>query len=135
MQIVWTYRLIPLSLFIFGAAAILKISGVSKMSMRKQGVALLIAVFVSDFFMRTKKSSDIFYLIPTIEDEQLESERLRVLNKGIVLDGKINEIEFRPGFVDELIDVADKEENYEEKKAILEAAGFKVIDTKDYEYL
>lgn len=60
---------------------------------------------------------------------------MRVLNKGIVLDGKINEIEFRPGFVEELIDVADKEENYEEKKAILEAAGFKVIDTKDYEYL
>lgn len=41
------------------------------------------------------------------------------MNKGLVLDGKINEIEFRPGFVDELIDVADKEENYEEKKAIL----------------
>lgn len=43
------------------------------MSVRKQGVALLIAVFVSDFFMRTKKSSEIFYLIPKIENEQLES--------------------------------------------------------------
>jgi hypothetical protein len=52
-----------------------------------------------------------------------------------VLDGKINEVEFKPGFVDELIDIADKEEDYDQKKEVLEAAGFKVIDTKDYQYL
>lgn len=34
--------------------------------------------------------------------------------------------------MDELIEVADQETEYEEKKTVLEAAGFKVIDTKDY---
>jgi hypothetical protein len=60
------------------------------MSMRKQGVALIIAVLISDLFVRTKKSSEIFYLIPPITDEQLEKERLSILNQGLVLDGKIN---------------------------------------------
>lgn len=57
---------------------------------------------------------------------------MEILNKGLVLDGKINEVEFRPGYVDELIDIADQEGDYEEKKKILEAAGFQVIDSKDY---
>lgn len=134
-QIVWTYRLIPLSLFLFGAAAILKLTGINRMSLRKQGTALIVAVVLCDIFVRTKKSSEIFYLIPEIKDPQLEAERIQLLNKGLVLDGKINEVEFRPGFVDELIDVADRETDYDQKKEVLEAAGFKVIDSKDYEYI
>jgi hypothetical protein len=36
------------------------------MSLRKQGSALVVAVILSDIFVRTKKSSEIFYLIPPI---------------------------------------------------------------------
>lgn len=57
MQIVWTYRLIPLTIFLFGAAAIVKMTGIHRMSMRKQGTALIISVFLSEIFVRTKKSS------------------------------------------------------------------------------
>jgi hypothetical protein len=102
------------------------------MSLRKQGSALVVAVLLSEVFVRTKKSSEIFYLIPAISDPQLEADRLQLLNKGLVLDGKINEVEFKPDIVDELIDVADRETDYQQKKEVLEAAGFKVIDSKDY---
>jgi hypothetical protein len=57
MQIVWTYRLIPLSIFLCGAAAIVRMTGIHRMSMRKQGTALIISVFLSEIFVRTKKSS------------------------------------------------------------------------------
>jgi len=60
------------------------------MSLRKQGSALIIAVIFSELFVRTKKSSEIFYLIPEISDKKLEAERIQLLNKGLVLDGKIN---------------------------------------------
>lgn len=93
---------------------------------------MIISVILSELFVRTKKSSEIFYLIPELSDKKIEEERVQLLNKGLVLDGKINEVEFRPDYVDELIEVADQEKEYEEKKIVLEAAGFKVIDTKDY---
>nr|BAJ98435.1 predicted protein [Hordeum vulgare subsp. vulgare] len=72
-SIVWTYRLIPLSIFIFGAVAILKMTGVDRMSLRKRGVAVVVAAFISDIFVRTRKSSEIFYLIPEISEPKLEA--------------------------------------------------------------
>lgn len=101
------------------------------MSLRKRGVAVVVAAFISDIFVRTRKSSEIFYLIPEISEPKLEAERVELLNKGLVLDGKINEVEFRPALVDELIEIAEKETDYEERKKVLEAAGFQVIDTVD----
>jgi hypothetical protein len=60
--------------------------------MRKQGTALIISVILSEIFVRTKKSSEIFYLIPELSDKKIEEERVQLLNKGLVLDGKINEV-------------------------------------------
>ncbi len=42
------------------------------MTRRKQAVALVLAAYISDLFVRTRKSSEIFYLIPSIESEKLE---------------------------------------------------------------
>lgn len=75
-------------------------TGIHRMSMRKQGTALIISVILSELFVRTKKSSEIFYLIPELSDKKIEEERVQLLNKGLVLDGKINEVEFRPDYVD-----------------------------------
>lgn len=135
IEIVWAYRSVSLCIFIIGATVILKMTGLNKTSFRKQSSALIMATIISNIFIMTRKSSQIFYLIPPIESEQLENQRIRLVNKGLVLDGKINEIEVRPEYVDELIDEAEKEQNDEEKKNILQAAGFEVIDRIDYEYI
>jgi hypothetical protein len=76
MKIVWTYRLFPLFLFLFGAVTIMSLSGINKMSFRKQAVGLVMATFMCNLFVRTKKSSEIFYLIPPLADENMEKERL-----------------------------------------------------------
>jgi len=83
------------------------------MSPKKQIVGLIAATIIGDIFVRARMSSEIFYLIPSLSDEKLDEERVSILNKSVVLDGKINEIEFHPTFVNELIAEADKEDNYE----------------------
>jgi len=112
----------------------MRMSGIYKMSRKKQAVGLITATIVGDFFIRAKKSSDIFYLIPPLSNPELEEERLGLINKSIVLDGKINEIEIHPHYIDELIDEAEKETNAEERKKILETAGYQVVDRIDFEY-
>lgn len=87
----------------FGASTIMRISGIHKMSSKKQIVGLLAAAIIGDVFIRAKKSSEIFYLISPLGDPELEKQRVDIVNKSIVLDGKINEIEFHPHYVDELI--------------------------------
>jgi hypothetical protein len=72
MQIVWTYRLIPISMFLFAAVTIFRLSGIYKMSLRKQFVGVVAAAVMGDFFIRAKKSSEIFYLIPPLSNEELE---------------------------------------------------------------
>jgi hypothetical protein len=55
-------------MFLFGAVTIIKMTGISKMSPRKQLVGLFVATVMGDFFVRAKKSSDIFYFIPHLSD-------------------------------------------------------------------
>ena len=66
------------------------------MSGRKQLAGLVVAAVMGDMFVRAKNSSDIFYLIPALKNQELEEERIDIINKSIVLDGKINEIENHP---------------------------------------
>lgn len=63
--------MIPIAFFLFGAVTILKMTGISKMSPRKQIVGLLTATILGDFFVRARKSSDIFYFIPPLSDDKL----------------------------------------------------------------
>jgi len=51
----------------------MRISGIHKMSRKKQSVGLIAAVIICDIFVRAKKSSEIFYLIPPLADEELEA--------------------------------------------------------------
>ena len=62
-QIVWLYRLIPISIFVLGMGAVLRLTGVSRMSSRKQLVPLIAAAIIGDVMVRAKMSSDIFYHI------------------------------------------------------------------------
>jgi hypothetical protein len=55
-----------------GAVSILKLTGINRMSKQKQVVALIVAAISCDIFVKTRKSSDIFYLIPSLEDEKQE---------------------------------------------------------------
>ena len=57
-----------MTLFVFGGATILRMSGIYKMSIKKQMVGLIAAAFTGDFFIRAKKSSEIFYLIPPLSN-------------------------------------------------------------------
>ena len=91
MKIVWTYRLIPISIFLCAGVTIFRVSGIYRMSIQKQGIGLIAAALMGDFFVRAKKSSEIFYLIPPLNHE-LEKERLDILNRSILVDGKINEV-------------------------------------------
>lgn len=57
-----------MSIFLIGAMAILKLTGIDRMSKQKQIVAFIIAAFSCDVFVKTRKSNDIFYLIPKLDD-------------------------------------------------------------------
>ena len=63
----------PMAIFLIGAMALLKLTGIDRMSKQKQVVALVIAGFCCDVFVKTRKSSDIFYLIPSLGDEKQEN--------------------------------------------------------------
>lgn len=62
-----------MAIFLIGAMSILKLTGINRMSKQKQVVALIIAAFSCNVFVKTRKSSDIFYLIPSLEDEKQEN--------------------------------------------------------------
>ena len=68
----WTYRLVPISMFLFAAVTIFRMSGIYKMSFKKQAVGLVAAAIMGDIFIRAKKSSEIFYLIPPLANPTLE---------------------------------------------------------------
>jgi hypothetical protein len=63
--------LIPVAFFLFGAVTIFRLSGIHKMSSKKHAVGLISAAIVGDFFIRAKKSSEIFYLIPPLSNPDL----------------------------------------------------------------
>ena len=73
------------------------------MRMSKQIGFLLAAVIICDVMVRSKMSSNIFYLLPQLPDPDLERKRIDIINKSIVLDARINSVSERPDFINELI--------------------------------
>lgn len=65
--------MVPMSIFLIAAMALLKLTGIDRMSKQKQIVAFIVAAFSCDVFVKTRKSNDIFYLIPSLDDEKQEN--------------------------------------------------------------
>ncbi len=103
--------------------------GFTKMKISKQVATMAAALYVADVFVQSRKSSEIFYTISPLSSKALERSRKELINKSVILDGKIYILDQeKSSEKKELMEQAKFEEDQNMKKALLEAADFEVID-------
>lgn len=78
--------------------------------------------------VRIKQSDAIFYKITTLPSPQLEAERQMILQDSLILDGTINSYGLPVGIYEELEAVSKKQKSEEERRDILEAMGYNLIE-------
>ena len=83
--------------------------GFTKMKISKQVATMAAALYVADVFVQSRKSSEIFYTISPLSSKALERSRKELINKSVILDGKIY--------------ILDQEKS-SEKKELMEQAKF-----------
>jgi hypothetical protein len=104
--------------------------GFTKMKIGKQVGTLAVALYVADVFVQSRKASEIFYTISPLSSKDLEKNRKDLINKSVILDGKIYVLDKeRSSEKKELMEQAQHEEDQNMKKSLLEAADFEVIDS------